>query len=121
MRGLAADEGAATIWSLALVNLLLLVGLVTAGIAGQAVTRQRAAAVADIAALAGAQSLSDPCAAAGGSAAANGMELATCASDGIDVVVDVRVAAPAIVARLLAFLGREAQPITARARAGAPP
>lgn len=117
----SADErGAAVVWSLALVSLLLTVGLVTMALAAQVVARQRVAAAADVAALVAAQALDDPCGRAGSSAAANGASLTSCGQDGLDVVVEVTMPAPAVVARLLTLLGREAGPVTASARAGPP-
>ena len=103
----SADEGgAAVVWSLALVSLLLTVGLVTMALAAQVLARQRAATAADVAALVAAQALDDPCGSAGASAAANGPSLTACGQDGLDVVVEVTMPAPAVVARLLTLLGR---------------
>lgn len=120
-RGVHSDAGAATVWALALVQLILLAALVSAGVASLALTRQRAATVADIAALAGAQAVADACAHAGAAAAANGMELQACAGDGTDVVVTVRAHPPELMGRLALLLGRTPGPVTATARAGAPP
>lgn len=114
------DRGAATVWALALVNLVLLVGLVAATVGALAVTRQRVATVADVAALAGAQAISDPCASAGASAAANHMALVGCVVDGPDVIVHVSAAAPPVARRLLAVLGQAAPDVMASARAGLP-
>ena len=116
----ADEQGAAVVWSLALVSLLLTVGLLMMALAEQVVARHRAAAAADIAALVAAQALDDPCGRAGASAAANGASLTACGQDGPDVVVDVTMPAPVVVARLLTLLGREAGPVTASARAGPP-
>lgn len=125
-RGAGAGEvrsegGAATVWALALVHLILVAALVSAAVGSLALTRQRAATVADIAALAGAQALTDPCRHAGAAAAANGMELLACATDGVDVVVTVRAPPPELIDRLTLVVGRTAGPVTASARAGAPP
>ena len=114
------EDGAAIIWALALVNLLLLTGLAVAGVTAQVVARQRAAAVADIAALVAAQADGSGCAHASDSARANAMELTACVTDGADVVVTVAAPAPAVVARLLGLLGRPAASVTASARAGPP-
>ena len=116
----ARETGAAVVWALALVSVLLLVGLVSAAATAQVIARQRAATVADIAALAGAQASGDPCAAAEESAQANGMQLAECTVEGMDVVVDVASTPPAVVTRLLGFLGRVAMPVRESARAGPP-
>ena len=116
----ADDRGAATVLALALVHVLLMLGMVGAVIGAMAVTRARVAAVADLAALAAAQSYGDPCTGARSVAKANGMVAASCTNDGTDLVVEVTAAAPEAVARLLAVLGRDAAPVTARARAGMP-
>lgn len=114
------ERGAAMVWSLALVNVLLLLGLIVGAVGSLAVTRQRAATVADVAAVAGAQAPVDPCAAVVRIVAANGMATASCASDGIDVVVEVSAAAPPVVSRLLGLLGRGVLEVRASARAGPP-
>jgi secretion/DNA translocation related TadE-like protein len=114
------ETGAAVVWALALVSVLLLVGLATVAATAQVIARQRVATVADIAALAGAQASADVCASAEASAQANGMELAECTVEGQDVVVDVAAAPPAVVVRLLGFLGRVVLPVRATARAGPP-
>jgi secretion/DNA translocation related TadE-like protein len=114
------ERGAATVWALALVNIVLLVGLCSATVGAFAVTRQRVATVADVAALVGAQAISDPCVSAGASAAANGMAMVGGVVDGADVIVQVSAAAPPVARRLLALLGHSAPDVTASARAGLP-
>jgi len=114
------DRGAATVWSLALLSLLLLVGLVCSAVASLAVTRQRAATVADVAALAAAGALDDPCTQADRSALANGMRLGSCRIHGADVLVEVTARPSALVVRLYGLLGREPADVTAVARAGPP-
>lgn len=114
------DRGAATVLALALVHVLLLVGMVGAVIGSIAVTRGRAAAVADLAALAAAQSWGDPCLDARSVAEANGMTAVACTTDGTDIFVDIAAPAPAIVVRWFAMLGREPALLTASARAGMP-
>ncbi len=116
----ARDRGAATVWSMALVNVLLMVGLVAAAVGALAVTRQRAATVADVAAIAGAQAVAEPCAAAIAVVAANGMTMVSCQRDGVDVVVEVTATAPPAASRLLGLLGRSDPEIRASARAGPP-
>ena len=114
------DGGAATVWSLALVNVLLLVGLAAAAVGALAVTRQRAATVADVAAVTGAQALGDPCSEAGAVVAANAMTTVSCRLDGVDVVIDVSTPAPPVVERLIGILGRTVPEVRASARAGPP-
>jgi secretion/DNA translocation related TadE-like protein len=110
----------AVVWALTLVSVLLLVGLVSSGVAALAVARQRTTSVADIASLAAAQALVDPCGRAADVADQNGMTLTQCTLDGWDVVVQVSAPAPEVVVRLLAFLGRPAGEVQGAARAGAP-
>jgi secretion/DNA translocation related TadE-like protein len=114
------ERGAATVWSLALVNVLLLVGLAAAAVGALAVTRQRAATVADVAAVAGAQAVIDPCAEAVAIVEANRMVTVACQLDDGDVVIDVSTPAPPVVSRLMGLLGRGAPEVRASARAGPP-
>lgn len=120
------DRGAATVWALALASVLLLAGLITLAAVEQGLARQRAATAADLAAIAGAQALADPCGRAQASAEANGAVLTGCRVEptvgevAADVFVDVQMAPPALVVRLLDLLGRSAHPISATARAGPP-
>ena len=109
------DVGAASVLVLAVLMVaLVLVGAV-GGLSGAVLARHRAAAAADLAALAGADVLTGrapggACAVAAGVAAANGAWLGSCAADGADLLVSVLVLPPAP----LAALG----PATGRARAG---
>lgn len=93
----AADaEGASTIWVLAAMSLVLLVGLVAVFVGSACVARHRAESAADLAALAGAARSAaggtDGCARAAGIAAANGARLSSCLVIGGDVLVTVHVA-----------------------------
>jgi secretion/DNA translocation related TadE-like protein len=108
------------VWTLALVQVLLLVALAIAVIGGIAVTRQRVATVADLAALAGAQALADVCSAASAVATGNGMAVASCRTEEDDVLVEVDGPVPAAVARVLALLGHSAPTVRQAARAGPP-
>jgi secretion/DNA translocation related TadE-like protein len=114
------DQGAAIVWALALVWLILLVGLLAGAVAGQAVVRQRAATAADLSALAAAQAVGDGCAQAARVASANGASLVSCGFDGADAIVEVSRPSPAIVNRMLSLLGRVPVDVTAAARAGPP-
>ncbi len=114
------DAGAALVWSLALVSVLMLVATVGLVLASLAVTRQRAASVADVAALTAAQSLSEQCGHAASVAAGNGMRLEECSVDGTDVLVRVAAPPPAVVVRAMALLGGMASDVTADARSGLP-
>lgn len=115
-----SDRGAAIVWALALVSVILLAGLLGGAVAEESVVRQRTATAADLSVLAAAQAVGDACAAAAATAAANGVSLATCTFDGADAVVEVRRPPPALVSRLLALLGHRPVDVTATARAGPP-
>jgi secretion/DNA translocation related TadE-like protein len=114
------ERGAATVLALALVQVILLVGLLCWSVAALAIVRQRTASVADVAALAAAQALGDPCPQARATAEGNGMRLVSCGMDGPDVVVEIAADAPALVGRGLALLGRSPGDVRAMARAGPP-
>jgi secretion/DNA translocation related TadE-like protein len=111
-------RGAATILTVAMAGLLLLVGA-AAGVVGAIVAAHRGAqSAADLAALAGAAAVAghaggDPCATAGEVAVANGARLVSCAVEDADVVVEVTVRGPR-------WLGQD-QDLSARARAGPEP
>ncbi|MFB9800079.1 Rv3654c family TadE-like protein [Streptomonospora salina] len=105
-RGGRRDTGSATVWMLTLCFVLLSVAATVMVVAGVRADRHRAAAAADLAALAGARHLArgeEPaCAAARATAEANGAELTRCrgASD-LSLHVSTRVRArlwPATVA-----------------------
>ena len=108
------------VWTLALVCVVLTAGALASAVSIQAVVRQRVAIVADLAALAGAQSLHEPCAAAQSAARANDAALVACALEGSDVVVTVRRPAPEFVQRVVGAFGGHAADVDATARAGPP-
>lgn len=114
------EAGAATVWTLALVQVLLIVALATGVVGGVAATRQRVATIADLAALAGAEASADPCSRAAAVVAANGMSVASCRTEDADVLVEVDGEVPPAVARVLALLGRDAPTVRQAARAGPP-
>lgn len=114
------EEGVAIVWSLALVSILMIVAAVGAAVVGLATVRMKVAGVADLAALAAAQSATDACGAASEVVLANGLTLADCAVDGADVVVTVSGTPPDASARLIAVLGGEPRLVSASARAGPP-
>jgi len=96
MRRPVSDSGVAAVLILALASVLALVGALTTSLAAVAVARQRAAAVADLAALAAASHvLTGPAAACVRAAAVaqrNGGRLTRCRVDGerVDVWAEVR-------------------------------
>ncbi|MDI1289104.1 MAG: flp pilus-assembly TadE/G-like family protein [bacterium] len=112
------DRGAAVVWTLALLSVLLAAGALFSGVAVQAVARQRVATIADLAALAGAQTSVDPCLAAESAARANEAHLIACVLDGSDVVVSVGLPAPEFVALVLRVFGGQPKDVEASARAG---
>lgn len=107
------QRGAATVFAVACLAVLLLVGAALGVVAAMVHAHRQAQAAADLAALAGAQAVArgrDPCAAAGAIAASNGAALTGCTVAGSDVVVTVRVDGPH-------WLGQRAD-LDGRARAG---
>lgn len=110
------DRGAATVLVLALTGLLLLVGAALAVVAAVFVAHREAQAAADLAALAGAQSVAtgaDPCGAADAVATANRAALTACVVDAREVRVRVVVDGPR-------WLGQHGD-LAAEARAGPAP
>ncbi len=112
------DSGAAMVWTLTLLAVLITVTTFVSAVVVQAVARQRVAAVADVAALAGVQSLADPCSAAAASARANDANLESCEFDGRDILVTVTRPSPEFVAHVLSVLGQRAGGVSSSARAG---
>ncbi|HET6937490.1 MAG TPA: Rv3654c family TadE-like protein [Nocardioides sp.] len=115
-RNRMAERGSATLFAVAVVGVLVLVGAAL-GVAGAMVHAHRVAqSAADLAALAGARSRAeggDACAAASTIAGANDATLDSCAVDGFDVRVQVTVAGPH-------WLGQH-HDLSAQARAGPDP
>lgn len=108
-----SDDGAATVFGLALVALLVTVGLAGAVVAGAVLAHRRAQSAADLAALAAAQAAQgagDPCAAAARVARRNHAVLGSCTMDGWAALVRVHVDGPRIVGVSMS--------LPARARAG---
>ncbi len=116
----APDRGVALLWAVLLVQVLVIVaagGLLVAIIAAR---HAHATAVADLAAVAAAQSAADPCSAAQSVVAANRLQMPGCIRDGDDVVVTVTAAVTGLPARLVALLGASDGRITVTSRAGSP-
>src|SRR5687767_10967307 len=92
----ARDRGSGTIYALAVIAVVATIAFGAASVGGAVVTRHRAMAAADLAALAAADALAraepDPCAAASRIAARHDVELVGCATSG--AIVDVVVEAP---------------------------
>ncbi len=101
------SRGAATVLGVAMAGLLLLLGVALAELTAVVVAHRRAQAAADLAAVAGASSPTDPCAAAERVAAANGALLAACTPEGprAGVLVAVQVDSPPGLSRVLRIQG----------------
>jgi secretion/DNA translocation related TadE-like protein len=109
------ERGAASVLTLALAGVLVLVGAALSVVAALVVDHRAAQSAADLAALAAAQRVADggdPCAAAAGVAAANGAVLTSCAVQGREVRLRVLVEGPR-------WLGQRGD-LEAEARAGPP-
>jgi len=110
------ERGSATLFAVAVVGVLVLVGAAL-GVAGAMVHAHRVAqSAADLAALAGARSRArggDACAAASTIAGANGAVVDSCTVEGFDVRLQVTVAGPH-------WLGQH-HDLSAQARAGPDP
>ena len=107
------DRGAATVFAVACLAVLLLIGSALGVVAAMVRAHRTAQAAADLAALAAASALArgrDPCGSAADIAAANGAELLSCTIDGQDALVTVEVAGPR-------WLGQDGD-LGAEARAG---
>lgn len=117
-RTLSNDAGSGTVLGLVALALVCFVATVGLARAQQVITIRQASTAADLAAIAGAQAMTDHCARAGSVAAANGAQLSGCLRSGGDVHVQVRLAMPPLTAGLLRSFGLPTPPITAQARAG---
>ena len=113
----AVDErGAATVFLLAVIGLLMFLGLALGGVGALVVAQRSAQSAADLAALAGAHALvagRDACGAAAAVAEANDAELTACTPTGRELVVEATVTGPE--------LAGQQYDVPAQARAGAVP
>lgn len=92
LRHLRGEQGYATVTSAGIIAAVVSLMLVVAGLAAHVADSHRARNAADLAAVAAATALysgSDPCRAARDTAKSNGAEVANCAEDSSDVVVEV--------------------------------
>jgi secretion/DNA translocation related TadE-like protein len=112
-----SERGSATLFAVAVIGVLVLVGAALGVVAAMVHAHRVAHSAADLAALAGAEARArgrDPCAAAAGVAAANDARLDGCTVEGFDVRLHVTVVGPH-------WLGQR-HDLSAQARAGpAPP
>lgn len=120
LRGSESDRGSATVLTIALCFVLLSAGFVGLALVQVNLVATHVQSAADLAALAGAQAIEDPCGRAQEIAAANGAQVTDCTLDGSDVIVQVQVPPPPLLERIAGFTGQEASTITAVARAGPP-
>lgn len=94
-RGVGRDRGAATVLTCVMTVVLLVMTGLAVHMGAAVLARQRAETGADLAALAGAAQLlrgaEVACAAAGVVARANGAAMTGCRTDGLDLLVEVRV------------------------------
>lgn len=120
--GASRDRGASTVLALALVMVICTAGSVLLTLGQLAVARQRAATAADLAVLAGAArtlwGAGEACAMAADIATRHEAVMDECRVDGLDLVIDVSVAAPPLVRALARAAGESAGRVRAKARAG---
>jgi secretion/DNA translocation related TadE-like protein len=105
------DGGFALLWTLAIAGALVILGMAGLSLFALTLSHARAGNAADLAAIAAASNVLDPCGSANRVAAANSAELIDCALVEGDVIVRVQVWASAI-AR---WLGSDRLEVTARA------
>jgi secretion/DNA translocation related TadE-like protein len=108
------------VWALALVFVMSVVALLGAAVGERSIERQRAAAAADVAALAAAESPGDPCGRALRWATVNQARLVECRVTDGDIVVRVSRPPSALVRHLFSLLGRSPTDVIGVARAGPP-
>lgn len=110
------DRGMATVWSAAVVMIVLLVAMIAMAVAALVLARVKATTVADLAALAAVQGAG--CADAMQVARANGLVLASCEGTDGDVTVRIEAPSPPALQRLTQWLGSPEPVVSAWARAG---
>lgn len=97
IRGCRAERGAASLFAVACLSLLLVLGAALGVVASIVHAHRVAQSAADLASLAGASALADGrdgCGTAGRIAAANGASVDSCRVSGLDVTVAVTVPGP---------------------------
>jgi len=101
-----SERGSATILTIALIPVLLLGGVVSAGITQLMVLRQQLATAADLSAIAAARASTDPCARAQAVADAHHVQLTECTAVGADWRIEVAAPIDAVALRMLTLAGR---------------
>ena len=117
---LFGERGAATLLAAVLVTALALVATAGAVVGSVALRRSQVQAVADLAALAGAQAQGDSCADASMAVTVNGMVMLSCHVVDGDIRVEVAGGTSPTRARVLGLLGPPEPQVIASARAGPP-
>lgn len=118
IRPLFDERGSATVLGLAISTVLLAIGFIAVTQVQATLASHGAQSAADLSALAGAQTLGDPCSAADHMANANHVRLASCEVQGTDVSVVVEGPAPSLVAVLFTRFGLPLGRVIATAVAG---
>lgn len=112
------DRGSMSVFVVAILSIVMLIGVVGLGLGQWAVAAARLSSAADLAALAAADAVVDPCGQAERVARANDTMLIGCTREGDDVVATVQSATPPFAQRIAALLGRTASALQRSARAG---
>jgi secretion/DNA translocation related TadE-like protein len=114
------EKGSGTVFGIALIGVISLMGFVAVAQVQATLLSHSVQGAADLSAIAGAQSLADPCAGAESIALFNGVILKHCFIDGGNVSVEVEAATPSLVAKLLDRFGISVNNVRAVATAGPP-
>ena len=109
---MCSEQGSATVLTLALGLIICCAGMVSLLVVQLTLARSTLGSYADLAAIAAVQTAGEPCVAASLVSSRNGMELFACEVEDGQVIVEVRMPAPELLARFshLQFLA-----VTARA------
>ena len=118
MKEVREDRGNVTVLGLAISIVLLAIGFLGIVQVQATLVSHRVQSAADLSALAGAQSLGDPCDAAVEVATANKVEIIACGSERGDISVIVEADAPSLVAALFRRFDIPIGRVSATAKAG---
>jgi secretion/DNA translocation related TadE-like protein len=114
------EKGSGTVLGIALIGVISMLGFLAVAQAQATLLSHSVQGAADLSAIAGAQSFTDPCARAESIASSNRVRLTRCFVDGADVSVEVEAATPSLVAKLLNRFGLTVNNVRAVATAGPP-
>ena len=112
------DRGSGTVLTVAAIGVLATAGFIVMVLVSAVGVHQRASVAADLAAIAAAAHPYAACDMAGAVALAQSSRVDSCVIEGGDVIVEVSVEAPPLLALLAQSAGHEVPRIRARARAG---